>query len=295
MNPLPLPLFDLTLAAAASAGIGFLSGMFGFGGGFLLVPVLTLALGIPVEVAAGASACQVLGPATTSLMARRLRRDHLRLPLFVSGGLFTGVIVGANLLHSAKGFGSQTWNGHKIEVAEFLVLTIYFLLLSVIGAFSLYEAKISMQGRTLPRGWFAKLQIPPVTSVAELDEGKISIPVLGWFGLGVGMLAGFLGNSGGLVLLPGLVYLLGLPTQRAIRTSMVMVWITSFFATITHAWLGHVQLGLVSALLLGGTIGARLGAEFGLKLTGPQLRAQMATLLLVTAVFIAVKLMSFLT
>jgi uncharacterized membrane protein YfcA len=92
MNPFltSLTWTELLLAMLINGMIGFLSGVFGFGGGFLLVPVLNVALGIPMTFAAGASACQVLGPATTSLLARNIEARRFRLPLIISGGLFLG-------------------------------------------------------------------------------------------------------------------------------------------------------------------------------------------------------------
>ena len=81
-------LVPVTLAGAA---VGVVAGLFGVGGGFLLVPVLNIVLRIPMELAVGAGACQVLGPATTSLLARRVAREHLRLPLTIAGGLFRGL------------------------------------------------------------------------------------------------------------------------------------------------------------------------------------------------------------
>ena len=79
---------ELALVGLAGGGIGFVSGMFGIGGGFLIVPVLNIGLKVPIELAVGAGACQGLGPATTALLARRVSTADVRMPLTIAGGLF---------------------------------------------------------------------------------------------------------------------------------------------------------------------------------------------------------------
>ena len=89
-------LLDLAIIMVTAAGIGGLSGFFGVGGAFLLVPVLNVVLGIPVELAVAAAACQVLGLATTALSARGVGGAQLHLPLILAGGLFIGVLASAH-------------------------------------------------------------------------------------------------------------------------------------------------------------------------------------------------------
>ncbi|WP_166830849.1 sulfite exporter TauE/SafE family protein [Thalassoroseus pseudoceratinae] len=285
---------NLAACALASGIIGVLAGMFGFGGGFLLVPVLNILLGVPIEYAAGASACQVLGPATTSLLARKIQWSSFRLPLILSGGLLVGVNLGARLLAFAREAGDVVVNGRSLSIAELVVLPTYWAVLLLLGIFSLYEAHRSRSNRPVGRGWLMHWRIPPNAPLEEFDGRPTSIPVLAWFGFGVGLLSGLLGNSGGLVLLPGLVYLLGMPTQQAVVSSLVIVWINSILATASHAWLGHVHLGLVAVLLFGGTIGARVGSRFGTRLSGPELRARFGWVVLVTAGLISLRLVSML-
>lgn len=285
---------NLAGCALASGVIGVLAGMFGFGGGFLLVPVLNILLGVPIEFAAGASACQVLGPATTSLLARRISWSAFRLPLILSGGLLVGVNLGARLLAYARHAGEVVVNGRSLSIAELVVLPTYWLVLLLLGLFSLYDARRSRANRPISRGWLMNWRIPPNACLDEFEGRATSIPVLAWFGFGVGLLSGLLGNSGGLVLLPGLVYLLGMSTQQAVVSSLVIVWVNSVLATASHAWLGHVHLGLVAVLLFGGTIGARLGSRFGTRLSGPELRLRFGWVVLVTAFLISLQLISML-
>lgn len=279
----------LFYSALAGGGVGAVSGLFGVGGGFLLVPVLNILLGIPMQVAVGCGVCQVLGPATTSMLARDIRREHLRLPLIISGGLMVGVIAGAVLLQRAKDSGFLETGGVQIPLADVAVLGTYLLLLSGLAAFAFWEAYRLKCNRPLPRGWLVKLTIPPFVELAEIDGPPVSLPVLCWFGLVVGFTSGLLGISGGLLLLPGFVFLLGIRTHKAILASLVIVWGVSVGSTAVHAWLGNVDLQLVVALLFGGTVGARIGADFGQQLEGPQVRYAFAWLMLAAAALIAAR------
>lgn len=288
MSPFLLPLSwtDFLLAVLANGLIGFLSGVFGFGGGFLLVPVLNIVLGIPMTFAAGASACQVLGPTTTSLLAREIKLDRCRLPLILTGGLFVGASSGAWGLSWLSHKGALTIVGRDVPAADFVVLAIYLAILLGLGGFSVYEAFREDQNRPISRGWLAKWRLPPLAAFAEFDYNERSISVLAWFGLGVGFSVGLLGNSGGVLLLPGLVYLLGMRTQEAVLSSLVIAWVLSLVSTAAHAWLGHVDLRLVAALLIGGTFGARFGSEIGLRLRGTQIRRWFGWLTLASSLLI---------
>lgn len=293
MNPFlaDLTWIDLLLAMFANGLIGFLSGVFGFGGGFLLVPVLNVALGIPITYAAGASVCQVLGPATTSLLARGIKPKRFRLPLIITGGLLVGASTGAWALHELNGHGSIQIAGRELPAADVVVLFIYLLLLSSLGGFALYEARREENSRPVATGWMRGWHFPPLAVFSEFGNTQQSIAVLSWFGVFVGFSAGLLGNSGGVLLLPGLIYLLGMRTQDAVMSSLVIVWVLSIISTSAHAWLGHVDLRLVSALLIGGTIGARFGSEVGLQLRGAQLRRWFGLLMLLTCLLILYRLL----
>ena len=129
--------FDFFLISTTGGLIGFLAGMFGVGGGFLLVPILNIVLGIPMELAVGASACQVLGPATTSLLARKIKVRDLFFPLVITGGLLLGVIAGTGILEHAKSSAAVMLNGRNIIVADLVVLIAYFLMLTGLGVLSL--------------------------------------------------------------------------------------------------------------------------------------------------------------
>jgi len=284
-------LLNYLLTALVGAFVGFVAGVFGVGGSFLLVPTLSIALKIPIETAVGSAACQVLGPATTSLLARRITWEDFRLPLTISGGLLVGVVLGARVLESGKDYGDIALPGRTVSVSEFAILVVYFVMLVSLGLWTLWE---SSKTEPIRKGWLATLMVPPYCKLPTMKRSRISISVLAWFGFGIGFLAGLLGISGGLILLPGLVYLLGFRTQDSIVSSMAIVWLLAIQSTITHAWLQNIDIWLVLSLMAGGTCGARLGAEIGMILQGRQIRKGYAWLLIGTAVLIAARLLKLL-
>ncbi len=285
---------DLGYAVIVGGGVGFISGLFGVGGGFLIVPLLNILLKVPMELAVGAGSCQVLGPATTSILARRINKKQLQLPLIIAGGLFAGVLLGASTLELAKTGGKVTLFQKEILLTELIVLSTYFVLLLSVGLFAVRESMQAAGANVEWQGFFSRWLIPPCVNLPEFENVPVSIVVIAWFGLGTGFVSGLLGMSGGLVLLPGLIYLLGIKTERAIVASILMVWMVSFQGTIVHAWHGNINLWLVAALLLGGTLGARIGTEISIQISGRKLRQGFGGLLLLTSLVIAGRLLKLL-
>jgi uncharacterized membrane protein YfcA len=281
---------QLATAVLAGCGVGFLSGLFGVGGGFLIVPVLKSVLGIPIEFAVGVGACQVLGPATTSLLARRVNLSQLRLPLILLGGLSVGVFSGVSVLEFAKHQGEVSLWGRPLLMADLVVLAVYFAILLSVAIFSLWDTRRNPINRIFTKGWIAGWKIPPYVRLIDFDYSRISIIVLSWFGLAIGFLSGLLGMSGGLVLLPGFIYLLGMKTHQAVRNTLVIVWLVAVQSTVIHALNDNISLPLVMSLLFGGTIGARLGSELSQKMVGGQLRKGFGWLLIGAACLVGYEL-----
>jgi uncharacterized membrane protein YfcA len=282
--------FNLLLVVCCGFVVGGLAGMLGVGGSFLLVPMLHVLLGVPIETAVGSTACQLLGPATTSLLARRISLEQFRLPLILAGGIFVGVMIGTMFLEAAGAFGQLQVGGRSVPAVDLLVMSVYLFLLTGIGSFSLFEVHRQKQGRMLPRGFLARVSLPPVDVFPELGVGQFSIPVLSLFGLMMGLTAGLLGISGAILLLPGMIYLLGIRSKNAILASLVVVWITSLQATLFHAWHENVDLYLAVALMFGGTIGARLGSELSNRLQGQSIRTSLGWLALLAAALVVFRL-----
>lgn len=285
-----LSIFSLLVASAVGGGVGLLSGIFGVGGGFLLVPLLNSVLGIPMATAVGSTACYTLGPATTAMLARRPRSGFVEVPLILCGGLFLGVLGGTSAIAGLKSTGAIDVAGRAVAATDLLVLSFYAVLMLGIAAMSLADG-LRRTPRSVPAGgWISKVPVPPV--VRFDDVGSFSIPVLSWTGLVVGFLSGFLGMSGGLVLVPAAIYLLGLKVHDATSITIVIVWLVSVQSTLMHAMHQNVQLTLVAALLICGTIGAQIGTELGRKIRGQRLKLGFGILVLSAAAIVIARLWS---
>lgn len=283
-------LVSMLFASAVGGGVGLLSGLFGVGGGFLLVPVLNAVLGVPMPVAVGSTACYTLGPATVAVLSRKPSSGFLELPLILAGGLLAGVWVGARAISS---LGEQTQIAvfsKQVSAVDLAVLSCYALLMLGIAWLTLRPVRPAVSDNVQRRGLLSTINLRPMAHIPDLRPATYSIPLLAWLGLSVGALSGFLGMSGGLILVPAAIYLLGLRAHDAATVTIGIVWLVSFQSTLMHAYLGNVQRSLVVALLICGTIGAGIGSGLGTKMTGHQLRRGFGLLVLVSAGVVIAKL-----
>ncbi|APZ91456.1 Sulfite exporter TauE/SafE [Fuerstiella marisgermanici] len=284
-------LTSILISAAVGSAVGFLSGVFGVGGGFLLVPILNAALGIPMSIAVGSTACYTLGPATTAMLARRPAAGFLQLPLILAGGLLAGVWCGTAALSSLKSAATVSLFGKQVPAVDLMVLSSYAVLMTGIAIMSFVDGLKKVHGPTVRRrGLLSFVPLPPIAVISDLRPSRYSIPLLAWTGLIVGFLSGFLGMSGGLVLVPAAIYLLGLRVHDATTMTIVIVWLVSLQSTFMHALHSHVELKLVVALLICGTIGANIGSQVGMRLQGRQLKLGFGTLVLVAAAIVFARL-----
>lgn len=281
----------LILSAIAGGLVGVLSGLFGVGGGFLLVPLLNAVLGVPLPLAVGSATCYTLGPATTALLARRPTIGFVELPLILGGGLFAGVFAGTTALSHLQRAGDLVLFGHEIPAVDLAVLSCYSLLMTGISIASLRSAcRPRPAALAAVPGIVSRSRIPPRAVLPDLTPSEYSIPLLALLGFGVGGLSGFLGMSGGLVLIPATVYLLGLKVRDATTVTVVIVWIASCQACVLHSLHGRVNLWLTAALLITGPVGARLGAELGMRLPGRKLRLGFGLMVLCAAAIVWIRL-----
>jgi uncharacterized membrane protein YfcA len=282
--------WELLFAASAALAVGVVAGLFGVGGNFLIVPLLSL-IGIPMPEAVGSAACQALGPATTGLLFRRIHRDDCRLPVMLTGGLFLGVVVGAHTLHLIAHTQEETPPPTSSpSTADLVVLGTYFVILLGLGSLSLWDTHRPPH-LARPHLQLDRWPLPPRVHVPEFAPGRTSLTALCWFGLAVGFISGLLGISGGLLVVPGLIYLFAMKTRRAITLSMIIVWIVALQSTLAHAWHHHVRLEYVVCLLLGGTIGARIGSQLNARMPGRNLRRGFGWLLVCSALFVLVRIL----
>ncbi len=278
--------FAIALAA------GLLTGLFGVGGGFLVTPLLNVVLGLPMPVAVGTGVMNILGVSTAGLYWRRKSNlADYKLAIMLFGGNATGVYFGSRTLESLKARGTLNLNGTPVVAADFYTLLILLVLLVAIFVWMFLETRRPARP-SVRIGLFSHIKIPPYANFRSLESPRLSIPVLAYFGLAAGYLTGLLGVGGGIILLPALVYLVGMRTHRAIVTSLLMIWLTSFVAAITHSYRGNSDLLVLMTLLVGGSIGFQVGMTISRKLDGTKLRRYFCYVVLGVALMVLGRLIS---
>lgn len=260
--------------------IGILSGLFGVGGGFLLVPLLNVVFNIPYNIAIGSSLCQMVG---TSSVASLKHKDYGNIDYKLAGFILMGSIVGAEfgarILMWLKSIGTIMIHGSTVSKMDLWINIIYIVLLSLVGISMFLESKKAKK-RT-PRGgvvdtiFSQKIQnvkIPPLTFLPISKIKSISIWNLIGLGVVVGMFSGLLGIGGAFIMNPALIYLIGVPTSVAIGTSLFQTIFISGYGALTHFFKGNIDFALVAKILLGSLIGSQLGAKMHNKLRGAYIR-----------------------
>ncbi len=281
--------------------IGFLSGLFGVGGGFLLTPMLNIAFGVPMQIAIGSSLCQMIGTAATATI--RHWKDSavdVKLAFLMLGGMIGGVEVGARLLEKLEHLGNVSLLGHDVEWVWIVPMSIFVVLLLIIGTGTLRESfsthRTARGGgeviRRVGRGLFNRLPLPPQVHLAG-TEGKAVplIPVI-YLGFCVGVMNGFLGIGGGIVIVPTLIYWVGCSTRVAVGTSLLLIVASSIAGTISHALRDNVSLTLVVLILTSSTVGAYLGAIVHHRLKAYHIRMYLSFVLFAALLVILIKMLA---
>ena len=277
--------------------IGILSGLFGVGGGFLLVPLLNIVFSVPYNIAIGSSLLQMVGTSTaSSLKHRSYGNIDYKLAGFIVMGSVVGVELGARVLMYLKNLGTITINASTISIMDFWINIIYIILLSLVGASMFLESKKAK--KRAPRGGVVdsvfsqkiqSIKIPPIISFPTSKIENISLWNLIFLGFGVGTLSGLLGVGGGFIMGPALIYLIGVPTSVAIGTDLFQIIFVSGYGAITHLLKGNIDFRLVGCILTGSLVGSQLGAILNKKLRGAHIRYYFSLLIFFTAGIILIK------
>jgi uncharacterized protein len=267
--------------------VGVLSGMFGVGGGFLTTPLLIF-YGIPPTVAVASAATQITGASVSGVMVHRRRGGvDMKMGLVMIVGGLGGSVTGAAIFRMLQSSG-------QIDV---VIGGLYVLILGSIGLLMLRDSLVAL-GYVRPRAEAAR---PPRHNrwVASLpfrwrfySSGLYISPVAP---LAIGFLAGImtvlLGIGGGFILVPAMIYLLGMPARIVIGTSLVMVLAVSAATTMVHALTTRaVDVVLAVLLLVGSVVGAQYGALLTLRMKPDLLRLALAVIILLVALRMALGL-----
>lgn len=286
-----LPIAEMSVVAeqiiALGAAVGFLSGIFGVGGGFLTTPFLIF-MGLPPAVAVGTQSCQLVASSVTGTLGH-LRRGNVDLHIgfvMLIGGLI-GSILGIGIFRILQHFGQ----------IDFTLAVLYVLFLGGVGGAMLIESALALiaQYSRRVKAWLIRRQetqtlfsffetLPWQTDFAR-SRLRVSVLVPGGIGFVGGILVSIMGIGGGFLLVPAMIYILGMPTLLVAGTSLLQIAATSAFSTVLHASANGTVDALLAALLIsGGLIGTRFGVWTARFLTGATARIALALLVLSVAV-----------
>lgn len=269
---------DPLMILALGGAVGILSGMFGVGGGFMLTPLLIL-LGIPAPIAVATAANQVVGASVSGAIAH-WRRGHVDIRM--GAVLLVGGLIGSGL--GVLLFGYLQRLGH----IDLVITLLYVVVLGLIGISMAVESVLLLLRpgyKAVPARRFRDGGAPRPFWL-RFPQSGLTMPVVlplavGAFG---GVLASLMGVGGGFVMVPLMVYVLGMPTRVVIGTSLFQIVFVTANVTVLHAvHTQSVDAFLAVLLLIGGVIGAQYGVRLGYKLKAEQLRGLLALLVLVVA------------
>ncbi|MCP1336192.1 sulfite exporter TauE/SafE family protein [Futiania mangrovi] len=288
-----LPIAELSvhilLLLSLGGGVGFLSGLFGVGGGFLMTPLLIF-IGIPPAVAVATATTQTMGSSFSAMLGHMRRKNvDFRMGAVLLAGGIAGSAAGVELFRLLRDLG-------QVDLAISLA---YVGFLGTIGAMMLVEslralnrarrteaARRKLHRHTWIHGLPLKMRFPRSKLYTSVFPPLV-------IGASVGLLAAIMGVGGGFIIVPAMIYILGMPTTAAIGTSLFQIVVLMGFTTMMHAYQNQtVDVVLALILLLGGVIGAQYGLRAGAKLKSEQLRVLLALLVLAVCLRLAYDLVA---
>lgn len=287
-----LPVANLSVNALVivllGGGVGLLSGMFGVGGGFLTTPLLIF-YGIPPTVAAASAATQVTGASVSGVMAH-LEREGVDLRMggiLIAGGVI-GSFLGAGVFELLTSLGQ----------IDTVIAILYVVLLGWVGTIMAREAWGSLRvnkGAVQPPA--RKRRHHPLVAALPMRwrfyrSGLYISPLAPLIlGICVGVLTMLLGVGGGFIMVPAMLYLLGMSTRVVVGTSLFQILFVTIATTMVHSMTtGAVDIVLAGLLLLGSVVGAQVGARFAQTVKPEYLRMALAAVVLLVAMQMAVGL-----
>ena len=268
---------DVFLILAMGGGIGFLSGVFGVGGGFLMTPLLIF-IGVPPVVAVATEANQIVASSVSGVLAHMRRANvDFKMGIVLTVGGFAGSGVGVTIFTLLRSLGQ----------VDLLISISYVVFLGVIGVVMLAESARTMLRSRSGSGHYRKLHqhtwIHGLPFKMRFRRSRLYISALVPIAVGfcVGVLAAIMGVGGGFIMVPAMIYLLGMPTAVVVGTSLFQIIFVTASVTFLQA-VNNQSVDIVLALLLlfGAVIGAQIGSKASGVLRGEQLRGLLALMVL---------------
>lgn len=287
-----LPIAELSVnfftLLAIGAAVGFLSGMFGVGGGFLITPMLIL-YNIPPAVAVGTGANQVIATSLSGTLVHVKKRtiDFKMGLLLLVGGIF-GSTIGAYAFSILR----------KLGQLDLAISILYVVFLGMVGSLMLWESVSTFVASRRPadvvqipvrkptqHSWIHKLPLKMRFSVSRLYISVVPVLAIGAF---IGFLSAVMGIGGGFIMVPAMIYILKMPTNVVVGTSLFQIIFVSAYTTFIQAATNNtVDVVLAICLMIGGVAGAQYGASAGQKMRGEHLRTLLALLVLAVGLRLA--------
>jgi len=264
--------------------IGFLSGLFGVGGGFLMTPFLIF-MGIPPAYAIANEANNILASSTSASLTHWFKKTiDLKIGWFIIGGGSVGTLLGIITFSYFKEIG-------KID----LIITLaYMYVLAIIGSFMLrdgiletnrFKKKIIIKKKLHTHYWIHGFPFRMRFRKSQLYESAL-VPII--LGLFVGFIAAIMGVGGAFLMVPAMIYLIGMPTKLVPGTSLfVTIFITGFVVALHAFTYNTIDLVLVLILITGSIAGVHIGQKTGQRLQGSELKTLLAIFMLLVGLFMA--------
>ena len=287
-----LPIAEVSVNAlillGLGGGVGFLSGLFGVGGGFLMTPLLIF-IGIPPAVAVATEANQIVASSFSGVLSHWRRKNvDFKMGLVLLAGGLIGSLIGVQIFAQLRALGQ----------VDLLVALCYVVFLGVVGALMFVESVAALRkaSKGAPRrtrsrhGWVHGL---PLRMRFRASNLYISAIPPFFVGLLVGILAAIMGVGGGFIMVPAMIYLLGMAATVVVGTSLFQIMFVTGATTLLHAITNQtVDAVLAVILLVGGVVGTQIGVRVGPRLKAEQLRILLAIMVLAVCAKLGIDLVS---
>jgi uncharacterized membrane protein YfcA len=276
---------DVLLVVGIGLVVGLLSGLFGVGGGFLMTPLLIF-IGVPSAVAVATSANQTMGASISGLIAhwRRGNVDAKMGSVLTAAGL-VGSAVGVQLFVLIRSLGQL----------DLVVALFYVVVLGIVGSLMAAESLRALlrRRRQVRRRLHEHFWMHGLPLKMRFRQSRLYISVIPplMIGFGIGLLSAIMGVGGGFILVPAMIYLLGMPTGVVIGTSLFQVVFVTAAVTVMQSVSTQSVDVILSLLLMGGAVaGAQFGAAMGSRLRGEETRGLLGLLVLMVALELGIAL-----